>query len=170
MPYAPFKLRIYAFLLDYILIAAYGILVLGSLSFLFGSYFPSLFSNSPVTAQLTGFLVMTLPVSLYFILSEHSKWQGTWGKRKMGVRVVDASGRRIDMSRSIIRTAIKFLPWEVAHFCIWRLMLPADFSEMTLLIMLSAVNVSILIYFLTPFTNKKRKNVYDWISGTAVVK
>jgi len=74
---------------------------------------------------------MTLPVSLYFILCESSKWQGTVGKRKMGIRVVDGVGQRIGISRSAFRTAIKFLPWEVAHFGIWRLMLPTDFSEIT---------------------------------------
>lgn len=116
MSYAPFKLRIYAFLFDYLIIIIYGVVVVGSISFLFQPYTTDLFSTSPVAAQLTGFLMMTLPVSLYFILWECSKWQGTWGKRKMGIRVVDNNGQRIGIGRSFIRTAIKFLPWETAHF------------------------------------------------------
>ena len=113
--------------------------------------------------------MITLPVSLYFILCECSKWQGTLGKRKMGIRVVDGVGQRIGIGRSAFRTAIKFLPWEVAHFGIWRLMLPTDFSEITVFVIINAVNLAILLYLIIPLTNKKRKNVYDWVAGTEVV-
>lgn len=169
MSYAAFKIRIYAFLLDYLVIVIYGIFVVGTISFVFQSYISPLFSSSPVTAELTGFFMMTLPVSLYFILCECSKWQGTLGKRKMGIRVVDSVGQRIGIGRSAFRTAIKFLPWEVSHFCIWRLMLPSDFSEITIYVILNAVNLVILLYLIIPLTNKKTKNVYDWIAGTEVV-
>ena len=169
MSYASLKIRIYAFLLDYLVIVIYGIFVLGTISFVFRSYITPLFSSSPVVAELTGFLMITLPVSLYFILCESSKWQGTLGKRKMGIRVVDGAGQRIGIGRSAFRTAIKFLPWEVAHFGIWRLMLPTDFSEISVYVILNAVNLAILIYLIIPLTNKKRKNVYDWVAGTEVV-
>ena len=95
---------------------------------------------------------------------------GDIGKRKMGIRVVDDIGQRIGIGRSAFRTAIKFLPWEVAHFGIWRLMLPTDISELTVYVILNAVNLVILLYLIIPLTNKKRKNVYDWIAGTVVVR
>lgn len=170
MSYAPFKTRIYAFLLDYLVIVIYGIFVVGTISFVFRSHFNSLFTSSPVIAELTGFFMMTLPVSLYFIFCECSKWQGTLGKIKMGIRVVDGFGQRIGFGRAAFRTAIKFLPWEVAHFGIWRLMLPSSFSEITVYVILNAVNLGILIYLIIPLTNKKRKNVYDWIAGTEVIR
>lgn len=170
MSYASFKIRIYAFLLDYLVIFIYGIFILGTISLVFKSYINHLFTSSPVTAELTGFLMITLPASLYFILCECSKWRGTLGKRKMGICVVDGFGQRIGIGRSAFRTAIKFLPWEVAHFGIWRLKLPTDFSEITILVILNAVNLVILLYLIIPLTNKKRKNVYDWIAGTEVVR
>ncbi|WP_409275906.1 RDD family protein [Neobacillus sp. SCS-31] len=170
MSYAPFKIRIYAFLLDYLVIVLYGIFVVGAISFVFRSHFTPLFSSSPVTAELTGFIMMTFPVSLYFILGECSKWQGTFGKRKVGIRVVDKVGQRIGFGRSALRTAIKFLPWEVAHFGMWQLMLPSDWSENTVYMILTAVNLVIVFYLIIPFTNKKRKNVYDWLAGTEVVR
>ncbi|MFB9860748.1 RDD family protein [Salinicoccus siamensis] len=110
MSYAPFKKRIYAFFLDYVVSAVDGIFVVGTISFVFRPYIEPLFSNSPVIAELTGFFMITLPVSLYFILCECSKWQGTLGKRKMGIRVVEAFGHRISIGRSALRTFIKFLP------------------------------------------------------------
>lgn len=170
MLYAPFKIRIYAFLLDYLIIVIYGIFVVGTISIVFRSFITPLFSDSPVTAELTGFLMITLPVSLYFILCERSKWQGTWGKKKMGIRVVDGVGQRIGIGRATIRTAIKFLPWEVAHFGIWRIMLPTNISEITVFVILNTVNFTVLLYLIIPLTNKKRKNIYDWVARTAVVR
>lgn len=167
--YAPFKLRIYAFLLDYLMIAMYGIFIVGTVSLLFKSLLTPLFSDSPVIAQLTGFLMITLPISLYFILCERSKWQGTWGKKKIRIRIVDNNGQRIKLGRSVIRTTIKLLPWEVAHFGIWRLMLPTNISETTIFVILYAVNFTIIVYLIIPLTNKRKKNVYDWIARTEVI-
>lgn len=168
-PYAPLKKRIYAFLLDYLVISIYLIFVVGTLSFLFRDFFLPLFSNSPVTAELTGFFIITLPVSLYFILCECLRWQGTWGKQKMGIRVVNSTGQRIGLLHSTVRTSIKFLPWEIAHFGIWQLTLPTSFSETTVLMILSTANLVAFIYLLSPLTNKKRKTIDDWIVGTEVI-
>lgn len=169
MTYAPLKKRIYAFLLDYLVIVTYGIFVVGALSFLFRSFFLPLFSNSPVTAEWTGFLIITLPISLYFILCECSRWQGTWGKKKMSIYVVNSVGQRIGFFRLTIRTAIKFLPWEIAHFGIWQLTLPTDIPETTTLLILSTSNLVAFIYLLSPLTNRKRKTIYDWIVRTQVI-
>jgi len=169
MTYASHKIRIFAFLIDYLVIVIYGIFIVGTISNVFRTDINSLFSSSPVTAELTGFFMMTLPVSLYFVLCEYSKWQGTLGKRKMGIRVVNNAGQRIGIGRSIFRTAIKFIPWEVAHFGIWRLFLPTSLTEITVYVILSAANFAIIIYLIIPLTNKKRKNIYDWIAGTNVV-
>jgi len=62
MPFAPFKIRIYAFLLDYLVIVMYGIFVVGTISLVFKSFITPLFLNSPIIAELTGFLMITLPV------------------------------------------------------------------------------------------------------------
>jgi len=70
MFYSTFSVRIYAFLLDYLVIVIYGVFVVGTISFAFRPFFQSLFSSSPAVAELTGFCLMTLPVSLYFILCE----------------------------------------------------------------------------------------------------
>ncbi|WP_253701203.1 hypothetical protein [Bacillus sp. FJAT-29814] len=38
MTNAPFKIRLFTFLIDYLLIVLYGVLVVGTISFLFSSY------------------------------------------------------------------------------------------------------------------------------------
>ncbi len=68
-------------------------------------------------AQLLGFVLLVLPVGLYLYASEASARQATIGKRVMGLRVVSADDLgRPSRSRIIIRTVVKLLPWEVAHF------------------------------------------------------
>ncbi len=87
--YARLIVRITAFALDYIIIAGYlsFVIVLGTvLNTSFSSVAHGLFSN-PLLGQIIGFLMITLPVSLYFILFESSRWQATWGKRKKGLQV-----------------------------------------------------------------------------------
>ncbi|MCA1012780.1 RDD family protein [Halobacillus halophilus] len=169
MSFSLFKTRLYAFVLDYLIIVLYGLLVVGGISFILRSSITPLFSHSPVTAQWTGFLLITFPVSLYFIISEQSEWKGTVGKRKAGICVVDLTGERIGIGRSILRTTIKFLPWEAAHFVVWNLILPSGFSERTLYVILSVVYITVFLYLILPLTNPMRRNVYDWVAGTAVI-
>lgn len=124
--HASLKLRICAFLLDYLVIAAYGIL-LGIVSFLLQPVLLPLFTASPLSGQITGFFLITLPVTLYFAICESSKWQATWGKRRMGIQVIDRDGNRPRLGRSLVRATVKFIPWELAHFVVWHLALPSDY-------------------------------------------
>lgn len=75
MSYAAFKVRIFAFLIDHLMISLYGICIVGSISIIFRTYIHPLFSSSPTTAQITGFCMMTLPVSLYlfFVIAVNGK-------------------------------------------------------------------------------------------------
>lgn len=75
----------------------------------------------------------------------------------MGICVVDNSAQRIGIGRSVVRLTVKFLPWELAHFGIWKLILPSTISAITIYIILSTVYIAILVYLITSFTNKKRK-------------
>jgi uncharacterized RDD family membrane protein YckC len=82
--YAGFWKRAGAFALDYTLILGY-LLGVFFLSFLVNSLFGAnqwLFADR-IRAQLVAFLIVTLPVTLYFAISESSLRQGTWGKQKL---------------------------------------------------------------------------------------
>lgn len=107
--------RLAAFAIDCGLLAAYaGIL------FTLSPFLKPLFTNSPYIAELTGFLLLTFPFALYCTICESSKWCATVGKRAVKLHVTDNNtGKRIRFSRSLLRNAIKFLPWELAHFAIW---------------------------------------------------
>lgn len=77
-------------MLDYLLILAYLALLAIFNVFLFPSI-QSFFHESLVVAQLTGFLMVTLPVSLYFIICDSVIGGQSFGKRRMGIRVVSGS-------------------------------------------------------------------------------
>ncbi|WP_010632108.1 RDD family protein [Sporolactobacillus vineae] len=166
---ASLKRRILAFLLDYFIIAAYGLIVIGTLSALLHSFFRPLFAGSAAIAELTGFLLMTLPVALYFLICECAPWQGTWGKRRLALQVVDRCGRRIGPVRSAVRTVAKFIPWETAHFAVWQILLPGPVPERTAVTLLILVHIMAAIYLFSQLTNRERRSVYDWIAGTRVI-
>ena len=121
--YAGLRMRTVAFALDYLIIAAYLVL-LGLMSLMVNLAAPgllaALFANE-LSAHISTFLLVTLPVILYFALLEASSWQATWGKRKLNLRVVRTDGARLSAGRALGRTVLTFLPWELAHTLIWQI-------------------------------------------------
>lgn len=115
--------RLVAFGWDYLVILAYLIplVVAGSLIERFAPEVAGILFSDPVRAQPVGLVLITLPVTLYFSLSEASTRRATWGKRRVGLVVINANGSRVSIPRSLIRTAAKFIPWELAHFFIWQI-------------------------------------------------
>ena len=169
--YAGFWERVAAFVLDYGIILVY----LGAIT-LFALLMNSLFSvnqwlfTDRIRAQLSGFLFITLPVSLYFAFSESSIRQATWGKQRLGLKVTDRTGNRIAFWRAVARTGLKFIPWELAHTLIWQISFtPNQFSQLIIagfitVYLLIGANIASLIF------RKDRQTLYDFIAGTYVVK
>lgn len=128
-----------------------------------------LFGN-PASGELTGFVLLTLPVTLYFALMESSAQQATWGKQKLSLRVIGPDGQRLSRGRSLVRTVLKFVPWELAHACIWQVSWAGPRSSpwiaagFTLVWVLVGANVVSLL------ASRKRQALYDWLSGTVVVR
>jgi uncharacterized RDD family membrane protein YckC len=112
-----------AFALDYLIMAVY-LALLGLISLTVNLVAPglltALFANQ-LSAHSSAFLLVTLPVTLYFALLEASSWQASWGKRTLGLRVVRSDGARLSAGRAVGRTALTFIPWELAHTLIWQI-------------------------------------------------
>ena len=174
-PPAGLRLRMLAFAIDYAVMAAYMIL-LGALSFLLrrgavGQIIRTLFAN-PVSGQLTGFLVLTLPVVLYFALFECSAWQATVGKRRLGLQVVDATGGRLGLAQSLGRSVLKFLPWELTHTCLWRIEgWPTAPQDPTPIIWagIGLVWIMIAAYVISLLASPSRQTLYDRLAGAFVI-
>lgn len=157
--------RLRAFLLDYVLFLGYAACLVMVAALLRTTVEP-LFTASAVSAQLTGFIMLTLPVMLYFSITESSPRQASWGKHRFGLRVVDRRGERIRFGRAFVRSAVKFVPWELGHYTVWQwsdgdLPTPA-------MVGLVLVYVLVAVYIVLPLMDKSRRSVYDFVAGTRV--
>ena len=98
------------------------LIALTLIGFLASQLFPRsltfLFSTA-LSAQATGFALVTLPISLYFALLEARG--STLGKQQRGLTVRRLNGQALGLRVSVQRTDLKFLPWELSHTCIWQL-------------------------------------------------
>lgn len=170
--FAGLWVRILAFGFDYLVIALYLVgLTLTSVAFnaVFPTILPWFFGN-PISGQVTGFILITLPVTLYFALFEASSWQGTWGKYRLHLQVATTAGKRLNLARALVRTALKFVPWELAHTCIWQVRVAGQ--EDSPLILAGFLIVWCLVGANGLFIGITRTHqaLYDLLTGTVVVR
>ena len=165
-------MRALAFAFDYLAIALY-LTVLFIVSMAANSAFPGITQTlfgSPVPAQITGFLALTLPVTLYFALLESSPWQGTWGKRRQWLKVTRTNGERLTPTRALGRTLFKFIPWELAHTCIWQLSFsrqePSPMITAGFVLVWVLVGANVVSLWMSPM----RQTLYDRLAGTFVIE
>jgi uncharacterized RDD family membrane protein YckC len=126
------KKRLTAAFIDLGGIILYALVLLGVslISFSIIGYTPKL---SVINPHLLGFLTLTLPIMIYFIVSEF-KVGGTPGKRFTGLKVVSFNSQPLTLTQVIIRNIIKFLPWEFAHVLVYILILVPKSADSQLLI------------------------------------
>lgn len=167
---ATFIMRFKAFMLDYLLIFAY-LVVLAIFNILIFPSVQSLFNGSLVLAQFTGFLMVTLPVSLYFIISDSVIGRQTFGKRRMGIKVVNERNETLPILHAILRTILKFLPWELSHYLVYRLVYLGD-GEVPLnyYIVGGIIYALMFAYILTALFTKRKRSLYDIVVRTQVIK
>lgn len=165
--YAGLRPRLLAFLLDYVPILVYigllGLLAISipPLQFLF---------QHPVQADVVAFLILIVPVMLYFALQEGGARQATWGKHKMGIKVMQMGNARLSTRRALLRALIKFLPWQLAHTAIYQSqpagMLPQSAIWLLFLLAYGLVIVYVVLIWWSP----THRTIYDWVAGSAVVE
>lgn len=169
--YAGFGQRVKAFALDYIIILLY-LAALTSLFLLFNlltGITEWLFSGR-IRAQLAGFFLITLPVALYFALSESSVQRATWGKKRVGLIVTDSNGGRLNFWRSLSRTFLKFIPWELSHTIIWQISFSPQTNSALINYGFILVYVLIGLNIASLLITKKHQTLYDLLAKTYVTK
>lgn len=168
--YAGLGRRLLAFAYDYILIAIY-IGMLAALALFappINRLFTSLFADA-VTSDLMAFVLLILPVILYFGISEGSARASTWGKRRVGLRVVARDGRPAGYAQTLARSALKFLPWQLGHTAVFQSIYARDsFSPGIFLLFALAYGLAI-VYLLYLWRRPDHRAPYDLLAGTAVI-
>jgi len=165
--------RVKAFLIDYLIILVYlGILLVTSL--LVSRIFQLRLDNAgPVIGELIAFVTLTLPVILYFTLSENGKYAATVGKRKFGLSVLSKSFSKAGFWQLLLRNCIKFLPWELAHFFIFRLFYFDSTGTIVPAWVLAGLIGSqslAILYLLFIIFSKSKRSIYELFSKTRVVQ
>jgi uncharacterized RDD family membrane protein YckC len=162
------KKRLTAAFIDLGGIILYVLILLGVslISFSIIGYTPKL---SAINPHLLGFLTLTLPVMIYFIVFEF-KYSATPGKRFAGLKVVSLDGRRLALTQVIVRNIIKFLPWEYAHILVYILILVPDATNSPFLIFgLIIANIIPLIYIALVVFRSDHRGPHDLVAKTIVV-
>ena len=174
--HAGFARRLKAFTFDYLIICGYIILLtlvtmtVVRISSVLG--LPLRWPENPILADLMAFITLVLPVILYFTFQESSSKQSTWGKRKAGIRVVNAQGGVLTRGQAFVRSFVKVIPWQIAHTCLfhipgWPLAVTAVPPVVTAGFILLYVLVA--IYIASTVLSKKHRTPYDWAAGASVI-
>ena len=166
--------RLAAFGLDYLVIAAYVVvLTLVSVTVTSQLSGPNPQSRThPWLFDLLAFATLVLPVVLYFALSEASRYQSTWGKRRMGLVAITIGGQRLSTGRSLARSVVKFLPWQLAHTSLFHI--PGWPGAVETIPGMAAAGLWVASLLATAsvaslFVFADRRTLYDRLAGTAVV-
>jgi uncharacterized RDD family membrane protein YckC len=167
--------RIKAFLYDYLIILCWMLVMIGMGLFLTKGPLADWWAatiSTPERLDLVAFFVTILPVMIYFIVAESSQVGGSWGKRRIGLRVVDMKGERLSVTRALVRSAVKFTPWQLAHTAVMHISFVSPGAHAapewaTWLLIGMWVLVGIFALGLTKFAG--HRTIYDRLSGSRVV-
>lgn len=166
--------RTAAFCLDYMLISGYMVvLATGSTLVLRSSLRERIapFFTTPLRRDLGAFLVLILPVLLYYTYAESAPQAATWGKQKRGLQVLNLQGNRLSRGRAFARAALKFLPWQVAHTSLFHIPgwpLAVEDLPVGSKLGLGLVWVLVGIYGVSILVHPQHRTIYDQIVGSAV--
>lgn len=168
--------RIAALLIDYLLILSWMAVLFGASTLLLAATgsLPDWLAHGTAVAQLYGFVLLVLPVGIYLWATESSARQATVGKRALGIRVVTMEGGRPGRVRILVRTVVKLLPWEWAHFWVWQLM-AIVLTGGTVIpgwIVPGLISAQVLpvVYVLCVAFQRDRRGPHDLVAGTRVVR
>jgi len=141
--YVGFWMRVVAALIDHFLCQIMTVIVTFPLGFALGAAMAQSFPVADIESAATalGFLIGLTVHWLWFTAAESSTWQASIGKKILGFKVTDLSGKRIDFGRANGRYWSKLLSG--LFFCFGFLMVA--------------------------FTGKKQ-GLHDKLAGTLVIK
>jgi len=170
MKYPSLAARFRAFLYDYVVIAGYVVLTA-----IVGIVLTLTVYREREVARWMWYLLdfaFILPVLLYFAIFETSRWQASWGKRRLGLKVVSDTGTPLRFTQSLSRSALKLVPWMLTHLSFraipgW----PLNVEELPMVatVGLTTVWVLVLANIAVALVHRRHKTIYDMIAGTVVV-
>lgn len=123
--------------------------------------------DDPYLADAVAFVTLVAPSAITFALFESSRWQATPGKRRMGLVVVDAAGRRTSRARALARSAVKFLPWQMGHTAVFHLVAGSTAAGWILLSV--GAQLIIALSVVTMASRRDHRALHDMVVRTRVI-
>jgi uncharacterized RDD family membrane protein YckC len=163
-PYARTAPRLVAMTLDLLVIAAWAGVAAGIGIAVRRS---GVHVASPSAFDALAFVTLVLPVIVTFAVQEASPRQGTFGKRFLGLWVVDAAGARPTFPRALGRSAVKFAPWQLAHTAVFNLM--ADSTATGFVVLAVAAQLLVVVSVVAMTVDPRHRALHDWVAGTRVI-
>jgi len=112
-------------------------------------------------------LSFSIPAWLYFILCDSSRSGATLGKRLFRLHTARSDGSRLNIFRAVGRTAVKLLPWEMAH--IFGFAIADQVGPVVQSIGLAAANGLTLVYLIVCLVTGGRRSFHDLLAATIVL-
>ena len=129
--------------------------------------------SSPLALRVLWYVFFSASGPVYSILM-HGLLGQTLGKRVLGVRVVDVSGRALTMAQAVRREAVN-LPFAIGSFIVGFALVARGESPYAVGQKEYGPAVALMfglfaLELLTTLTNSKRRALHDFIAGSVVVR
>ena len=156
------KKRMIELLFDYLFILAYlALLFLGSMPF-YTIFFNGIPEYTEIQSQCLVFFTSVFPITLLFTFLDYTK-NGSFGKAKAGLQLIY---KKKTVQSSLIRNAIKFLPWQIGHMgTIHGFYSEFDFLSIILSFLATLLAVALLAMMVF---RKDKRHLGDLIAHTQV--
>lgn len=116
------------------------------------------------------FLVISLPMWLYFILNESSPRQATLGKLLLGLKVTDLTGNRLTVTATAWRTVCKLAFFEIGHLSFLFPTPLFDEPDPAFRVGFVIIMALMLVYFAVALITPRHQSVHDFVVRTLVVR
>jgi uncharacterized RDD family membrane protein YckC len=123
--------------------------------------------HTPTAWDMYAFATLVAPVAVTSALLEASPRQATPGKRRLGLVVVDVEGRRLNRTRSLARSAVKFVPWQMSHTAVFQLL--AGSTAAGYIVLSIAAQTLVVASIATMALDSQHRALHDLIARTRVV-
>ncbi|MCW5877768.1 MAG: RDD family protein [Anaerolineales bacterium] len=121
--------------------------------------------------QLYTWLTASLPVWLYFSLTQASAAQATWGMRTLGLRLHNLrSNLPVSLNQAFIRSLVLLLPWELAHIAnnfpipLWYDPQPGFRPAFALVVLLGGLTIALILF------RSDQRGLPDLVAGTQLIQ
>lgn len=124
--------------------------------------------DSAWARDAVAFTTLVLPATLTFAANEASITQATFGKRRQNLIVTDQDGDRLSFRRSLLRSTLKFLPWQLGHTAVFGLL--ADPTSKALISLSIGAQALVVVSVLAMILDPERRALHDRVAGTRVIR